>query len=613
MISFALSVVLDFALVSFLFLFVLWRTRAKKTESAEEVSTKWPAKGSRVRSLRFYLLLLILASLFAFDLAFSSLDVAVRLLIPVFAGAILFIMEGNSRDLKALLVIIAVLLLVYPKVVVLAQYPNSKLYTDAWDHYSRILHYEETGSFGGKSYYVNLPIVYSSILFVSNITGIGVFYASTFYYMIINILTALFIFLLSQKIVQTEFKNPGTSVLPHVAVFVYSILSYPNFSIIRELPQSVGLLAVCIALYLFLRGVSSKSRGYFALSLLAFIFSLAHPFAPLFISFFFLIYKLLHILTGRKSVSQPSFPHVVLPSLLLVSYYSIMSMESAINWIVTAFSRGMAVVLNPVRWFSISIHSGEMSLDVKYSTTYGRVLYGMNWALPAAIGFSFFIAIALQSLSGRSFRSLAKPAPSVNALAIVTLVLSGLAFVFSFVEYAFSRYFGTYAMLFAVFLAAFAFDTVCRRRKRALRVAPILLLLVISFATLTDFDYLPSFQINGYGRDRIYVSPWTTLPELQAAEFAANESYKSGTTIMYVDNMYVHTVRFFASLNSSTRVVTFGYPTAQLDLQSLPQLKLQCYMITRNPSLTDLSYGNAIFYSNGEVLAQFHNVTAALP
>jgi hypothetical protein len=602
LISYSLAVFLDFLAITLLFSFLLWKTSEKKKKYHKNLIQT----ASRTRTLRFYVIMFSFVMLILADFMFSSTELLTRILILALVGITLYKLDAGSKDLNSLLSIIAVFLLLYPKILVISDFPGSKLYSDAWGHYGRLLRYDEVGSFGERNYYTVLPIVYSHILFVSNVTGISVFYASTTYYLAINLLTALVLYITCKKLVKTE--NSTKSILPSVAVLLYSVVSYPNVSILRELPQSVGMVSVCLAMYVILGKKKATNPKSVVLSILVFFLSLAHPFAPIFICALYFLYKIL-VLLAKQRPRPPSFPYIILPFLVLYLYYSTLSIEQPVSWLWLSLSRGINILLDPSRWYTVTGHVGEVSLDVKYLQVSERVLYGVNWALPAAVGFSFAIVLGFCLLKEKDRSLLGNPDSFINAIALFSGGLSVLAFTFSFVEYSFARYFGTYALLISIPAIAYITEQALNRPK-IFKILVIALVFFVALATLTDFDLMPALQTVYYNRDRRFSSPWVNMPELYAAQFLTNESSKSNATI-YIDGTYIHAMRFFVNSISPLRQVSaFSYPATQTELQMLSKAKQPYYILFREARL--ISQGliiGTIFYSNGEVYAIFRNST----
>jgi len=177
------------------------------------------------------------------------------------------------------------------------------------------------------------------------------------------------------------------------------------------------------------------------------------------------------------------------------------------------------------------------------------------------------------------------------------------------VEYAFARYFGTYALLSIPAIAYIASQTL--NRSKIFKILVIVLLFFVALATLTDFDLMPTLQIGNYRRDRRFSSPFVSVSELYAANFVTAESFQSNATI-YVDRTYIHAMRFFVSSISPLRAVSaFSYPATQTDLQLLSKAKRPCYILFREPRLMSQGWLYAtVFYSNGEVCAILQNSTA---
>jgi hypothetical protein len=499
-------------------------------------------------------------------------------------------------------------LLLYPKILVIIEYPGSKLYTDAWGHFEDISHYYQNATFDVYGYYSVFPIVYSQILSMLNVTGIAVFYASTAYYLIINLLTALILYALCKELVIKRKTGGRNVMLPAIAVFVYSLVSYPNTSILRELPQSTGLMAFLFGAYVVLKAEDAKDRKYLVLSIFAFILALSHPFSAIFITCFFLLRQVLKYLSKAAATRILSFSFILLPLLFLLSYYLLFNFQQA-QWLWSSLLTAIRALSFMISGGVAQPRLGEVSLDVKYPLDWERVLYGVNWAVPAAFGIAFLIVLFVRTIKQRNLGVLRTPSIALNAASMILALSSGLAFIFSFAEYAFSRYFGTYALIIGLPVIAYFVDRALRRSV-IVRTMVIVLLLLMAFATLTDYDYLPTFQIGAYQRDREFASASTTIAEQLAAQFVAFKMSQN-YSIVYADRNYAPTVHFFTESFSYSKPQskTFSYPITAKDLELISQTEVTMYILIREAVIADqLQFQwNVLFYSNGDVYSLYAN------
>jgi hypothetical protein len=544
--------------------------------------------------------------LVAANLIVPSLAPLVLILFLFVVGLTLYKIGSGSKDIVSIIIIAAILLLVYPKVSILLQYPGSKLYTDAWSHYDQLLQYSQNGTFGSFSYYTALPIVYSQILSLAELSGIDLLYATTSYYLIINLITALVIYVLCKEAMKLLNGKLQSNLAPAIAVLVYSFISYPNVSIIRELPMSTGLLSVTLGTYLLLKAGNTHSRTYLVLCILAFILSLSHPFAPIFITTLFLLGNTLQLFGKARPII--AYYLILLPSMLLLSYYSLFNYQS-VQWLFRNLYSSIRALPNLITGKLSLVRSGELSLDVKYNLLWERILYGFNWSLLAAFGFALVLILCLRALRERSFRNLQAPSAYLNGALIMSTLLFAFALLFSSSEYAFTRYFGTYGVIIAVPLVGYFFGRALQK-SRVTRIIVTLLLITMALATLTDHDFLPNFNIGSFQRDRLASSTYATSAELLAARFVALRLSAENSEI-HADGNYAPTVNFYLGYLSSSKLqtLTFSYPIQSDELIDLSQLNTNSYVLLREPIVIDSRHA-VLFYSNGDVTEYFQNATS---
>jgi len=123
------------------------------------------------------------------------------------------------------------------------------------------------------------------------------------------------------------------------------------------------------------------------------------------------------VLLAKQRPKPPSFPYIILlPFLILYLYYSTLSIEQPVRWLWLSLSRGINILLDPSRWNTAAGHVGEVGLDVKYLSVSERLLYGVNWALPAAVGFSFIIVLGVLLLKEKDRSVLGNPDSFITLL-----------------------------------------------------------------------------------------------------------------------------------------------------------------------------------------------------
>lgn len=574
--------------------------RGKKAPSANLAGSK-----SKTLTIKFYATLSIFFALLTLHFLYPKTAFLIRLLLGVLLGILLYNLYANSREIKILLFIILGVLLMFPKIAIRLDYLGAKSCSDAWAHMSNILSYNQIEHFRYINYYTVFPIVYNHILFLSGITGIKIHYALTLYYLIINLLTAIALYKICDIITTMEKLNSKKNYLPIIGVLAYSIVLYPNSAILRELPQATGLLSMCLAFYVLLKIQKQNDHRFVIIGILVALLSLSHPFASIFMTCFFVLYSMLKLLCKGHSFI-PTYHLILMPFILVLLYYSILaSFEYSVEWFKTSFSLGIDILFGLLSEPGPYKRFKEVSMDIKYSMMSERFFYGLNWALPVSMGLSYLLVLGILIVKNRNIQILKSPNIFTNTTALMSTTLSGFALIFSFSEYAFSRYFGTYAVLISIPTIAYFINESLKKTK-IIKILMISIIVLTTIAILTDWDFLPSFQMGDLYRERAIGSEITSVPELYVAQFLSSKISQEYSTI-YTDMTYASTINFF-----SRAPVTFNYPATKQDFELLKQAGSYRYILIRELKFfyqfENMSSG-LVFYSNGDVYGVF--ITAA--
>jgi len=603
--SYSVATILDMTLLTLIFIVLAWSNFKKgKTGKTSSIILKKSKTLSLIVSTLFVVLLV------AITLEFLSPTVAFVATIPlvIILGMLLFILPLVSKKtaLHVIIVVMIVFFLLVPKISVLYHYSGGKLGADPWYHLSDIIDLSGTNTTQPVNYYSVFPIVYAHSLFLLETIGIDAFYIPTIYYIVINLLTALILYKAFQilvKLLEREKKTTVNIPLPLIAVLIYSVLQYPNIAILRELPQAVGFLSVCLGFYLLLKIQYTRDRRFVILGIFVALLSLAHPFAPLFLTGMFLSCKILNRL-GKGAMNLPTLSFVLLPFLMEILYFMMLPI---FNESIGSFVRNLANGVQILFGFRSQgmTRFGEVSMDLKYPTTFESLLNGLNWAFPVAVVLSFILVFVVKVIKNREIKLSNNSDIFIHGCAFFSLALAGLAFAFTPVEYAFARYFGGYAVIMAIPVIVHMLGKVLQKRN-AIKGIVIIVIMLTAFAMWTDYDYYPNLQVNGIvDRNRLATSEIVTTSELYAAQFITNTVAPDGRVL--VERTYLSTFSFYAhfSQSPSTKIVieSVNYPITMQDIRQFALPLADQYIVLRGQdaleNLSSLLVG--VIYSSGEV------------
>jgi hypothetical protein len=496
------------------------------------------------------------------------------------------------------------IIILLPKIEILISFPNAKAFADSYYHVTDLMAASQVNGTVSVNYYSVFPIIYAHYLFLLEATGMPSFYIPTIYYLVIELLTVIFAYNICEILDRWGKKNSSKSSVPIIAVLMYSILAYPNTSVLYELPQSTGLLSVYIIFFLILK---IQLFGDHRLAIVAFfsaLLTLSHPFAPLFVTALYILFRVLGR-SEKKKITKPTEIYGILPLFLEVAYYSILPFFGVtVNWLLISLTRGLSKSLSLISGggSSSSTRLLEVDMNIKYPTMLERLFYGLNWAIPTAICLSFILFVGIRILRQRNFEPMRTPNLFISASTFLALISFGLAFVFSPVEYAFSRYFGTYGVILVLPVLVYMVSKASQRQK-ILKVLVISILILFAMAMLTDVDYLPEGTF--LNRERKVISEIASIPELSGARFLSTKLPQNADNIL-TQRTYWSTISFYFEMFSSSKpnisgVLSDPPTTNELQLYIKPGT-VQYIALREATSLQYLSNIHVtIFYSNNEV------------
>jgi hypothetical protein len=360
-------------------------------------------------------------------------------------------------------------------------YDYTKLTADSWAHYFITEGWSNTGSLqtANYPYYSSFPLTYSPQIILHYVTGLSAFDAMTIYYMTAGIAGLLIIYGISREIIKGS--NSEKLIFAGIAGVVYSFLQYFNLLFVQQYPLAIGTLAALFCVYSFALLVNRRKRSIFYLCISAILLALSHPFAPILISILFLVYFLL----GKAKTFKPN-PYRGLISRRIALSMSAMVIVAGMMYMIFVTS---GVFESGVRWSELNAKytwqkitsqlleettSGVGSSFENRYEEFNGVLYPLNWAFPTASSVSMLIFFTF-----RKFYVGEDQVGILVPLAILSTFLFVLTFAFSFVEFAFSRYFGAYALAFNIPITSYmVYKIVIATRVNTLKMS------ILKYATL---------------------------------------------------------------------------------------------------------------------------------
>lgn len=537
----------------------------------------------------------------------------VLVLVPFFTYSLLASKQTSSVNLtkrKLNLVITAlfigsVILFLAPKLNLIYEYDYTKLTADSWAHYFVTKGWSDTGILQTTNYpyYSTFPVTYAPQVILHYMTGLSAFDSMTIYYLVAGIAGLLIIFGISREIIKGS--ESEKMIFAGIAGVIYSFLQYFNLLFVQQYPLAIGMLAALFCVYSFALLAKRRKRAIIYLSILAVLLTIAHPFASILVPILFLVYFLL----GRvKSVALNPYRG-------LISRRIALSMSAII--VVAGTMYMMFVVTdvfeNGVRWSELNVKytwqkvtsqlveetaSGVgNSFEGRYQG-YDAVIYPLNWALPTATSASMVILFLF-----RRFHVSEDQVSLLLPLAIVSTFLFLLSFAFSFIEFAFSRYFGAYALAFNIPVTAYLIYMVVVARKTSnplktsiLRFALIGIMGLGVVSSVTDPTMLPKIgdESTLYRNTDIYPSEleliaWDDFYSYVGDEHRLIRTNLNGGPVQY----FRHTHNYDNVIVSNTKNYTLTSDNAYLVID---KERLDLTTELQKNSYLDKVYDNSAIY-----------------
>jgi hypothetical protein len=416
--------------------------------------------------------------------------------------------KSNVRLIAAFLVVGSITLFLVPKIILLFDHDHTKLTVDAWDHYIVTTTWSDTGNIPTDvySYYSRFPVTYIPQILLFQVTGLSLFDSMTVYYLVVGIAGLLIVNGLAKELI----KGPRNEkiIFAAIASLVYSFLQYFNLLFAQQYPLAIGIVAGLSCIYAYVLLVNRRKSAVIYICIAGIMLLLSHPFAPIFLSLLFFV----HFISNKlAAIKQYAYQHLVyrrvavfmsLTAAVVGFTYSIFvapgTFENGIEW----SGRNLDYAL--IKLSSELVESTASGVGQSFENRYAAldtIIYPLNWAIPTATSLSVLI-LYLSKRSKIEDASLHLLFP----LAIVSTFMFTLTFAFSFVEFAFSRYFGAFALAFNIPLTSYLILRIVRLRINLIKY-PILGLVGLAIvSSVTDPTMLPeiSDEDSVYRSARIY-------------------------------------------------------------------------------------------------------------
>jgi len=345
----------------------------------------------------------------------------------------------------------AILLFLVPKINVLYDYSYTKLTADAWAHYEVLDLSSKAGHFNHDiyPYYSKFPITYATEIILSKTTGLSAFDSMTIYYLVAGILGLLIIYALSKNLIKGS--QADKIMFTGLVAVVYSVVQYFNLVVVQQYPLAIGAISALLCLYSFSLIATKKKKSLILLCLAGSLLVISHPFAPILTAIVFVTYFLIDKFTFKEGpyrflVARRVSIFMALTIVIAGATYVVYAVPEFSGFGFGWFKENVQFSLNTLTssLLSATEHGVESSFENRYQGI-ETIIYPLNWALPAASSISMLVYVLSKRLRlEEDAKQLLVP------LTLVSSFLFFATFLFSLTEFAFSRYFGVFALTFNI-------------------------------------------------------------------------------------------------------------------------------------------------------------------
>jgi hypothetical protein len=328
----------------------------------------------------------------------------------------------------------------------------------------------------------------------------------TAYYLVIGVSGFLVIRELGNSLIKGS--KADKIVFTGVISVVYAYLQYFNLVVAQQYPLALGVIAALLSIYSFTLLPYRKNRSLIFLGVAAVLLCLSHPFAAMLTSILFVIYIIVVRLNIKRSYFHRMFVirhtaiSLSLTAFVIGSAYTQFAIpgifEHGIEWMTRNFVYSYDILTSEF------FETTEAGVDESFESRYQgieAIMSPLNWSIPASTSLSVLIYALYKRLHIEEDER-----HIIVTLSLVSFFLLFLTFSLSFVEFAFSRYFGTYALMFNAPVTAYVLYRIIKARIIYLRYAGMVVFAVAIIASITDPSFLPEISFLGstYREDQTY-------------------------------------------------------------------------------------------------------------
>jgi len=434
--------------------------------------------------------------------------IEVLVLIPVLSYLLLYQKRVNSIDIsKRTLTLVALLLFagsaflfLVPKISLTNEFEHTKLTVDAWDHYIVTAEWGKTGEIPTDiyGYYSKLPITYAPQIVLHQITGLSLFDSMTVYYLLVGAAGLLAIVGISGEIIKGS--RTERIIYAGISGIVYSFLQYFNLLFVQQYPLAIGTVAGLFCLYSFVLFSEKRKRGVIGFLIAGIILAISHPFAPIFVGLLFFVYYLANrtIRFGsnlyQNLISRRAAIFVSLVAIIIGMTYSVFvatgTFETGLRW--SELNVRYTLEKLGSQFFESTTSGVGRSFEGRYQDM-DNMIYALNWAIPTSTSISVLIFFLMRRLKIEDTATM----HLLFSLAIVSSLMLVMTFAFSFVEFAFSRYFGAFALAFNIPLTSYVILKMVKIRAVLVRYSILAVFGVAIISSVTDPTMLPQVTSGG--------------------------------------------------------------------------------------------------------------------
>jgi hypothetical protein len=475
------------------------------------------------------------------------------LLIPIFSYLLLTQKEKTlslSRSALAVvtasLLVGALLLFAIPKIALLDNYEYTKLTTDAWDHYFVTRSWEITGVLPTYvySYYSNFPVTYAPQIMLSEMSGLSLFDSMTIYYLAVGIAGLLIINGIAKELIKGS--KTERMIFTGISSVVYAFLQYLNLLFVQQYPLAFGAVAGLFCIYAFVSLASKRKKSFIYLGVAGVMLAIAHPFAPIFMALFFFVFfitnnvpsinrKTYLNLISRRAAAFMSLTLIV-AGMIYATYVATGTFENGTEW----STRNIVYTADKLssELFESTTSGVGQSFEGRYQTV-ETLIYPLNWALPAATSISMLVMYLFKKgrLEGEQLGVLLP-------LSIISVFMFVLTFSFSFVEFAFSRYFGAFALVFNIPLTSYIILRIVKSKPLLVKFPMLAIIVLGIFASVTDPTMLPDLRTS----DEVYRDAGIYPTQLDLVTWNAFYPLVEGDSRVVLTNLNAEPIRHYHNL-----------------------------------------------------------------